>query len=135
MSIRVRNVFEINIISGQGLPYQWGLPPIAMLTRIAPSVLNSYEIYVTNGSCTKRRSSCAWAYEKSIKISFYSSKSAGFPSPGGAIRSIGRSDPPITDGHEVGAPVCECLALTLKCPVYLNLRARRYIHTPSLECR
>jgi hypothetical protein len=53
---------------------------------------------------------CASA--RSIKISFYSSRSVrGFPSPGGAIRSIDRSCPAIAGAR--GGRTCPRMCLTL----------------------
>lgn len=90
-------------------------------------------MYVTNGSCTERRSSCAWAYEKSIKISFYPSESAGAPLTGwrdSIDRQIGPADYGRTRGG--GAPVRECLALTLKCPVPVTYVHGSQIHTHAV---
>jgi len=59
---------------------------------------------------------------RSIKISFYPSRSMrGFPSPGGAIRSIDRSCPAIAGAR--GGRTCPrmCLTLASHCPVPLAL--------------
>lgn len=75
----IRDGFEINIVSKIFLSMRSTTDRDANANRILGAQLLR-NIRYERELCTKRRSSCAWAYEKLIKISFYSSKSAGFPS-------------------------------------------------------
>lgn len=76
--------------------------PIAMLTRIAPSVFTPMEYTLRAGAISKSVPAVREHTKSRLKSHFILSKSVGFPSPGGAIRSIDRSGPPITRGHEMG---------------------------------
>lgn len=98
-----------------------------MLTRIAPSVFSPTSgIYVTSGSYTEKRSSCAWAYEKSIKISFYPFQERGLPLTGwrdSIDRQIGPAD--YARARDGEAPVHECLSPSLWNGLYLTLCTER----------
>lgn len=112
-----------------------GLLPIAIVPNANRTLgVRSYGIYVTNGSHAEKRSSCAWAYEKSIKISFYPFQERGLPLTGwrdSIDRQIGPADYARTRGGE--APVHECLSPSLWNGLYLTLYIRN-VQVRSAEC-